>query len=294
MLLRMFDHLGDAVPVGQSPVVFLHGAWHGAWCWNDVAPEVAATGRPAVAVDMAGHGLRASRPQCLSARPYDLASVATEPSPVKDVDLDAAGTLLVSQLERIGQGKPVTVVAHSMAGTVLTRAAQTAPRLVAHALYLTAYMPASDVPAAAYAQMPENSGELMSAAIRADPAVIGAMRIDVASGDADYRQMLRDALYGDVDPTVTDAVLALLTPDTPAGIVLGSTHLTADGWGSVPRTYVVCERDMALRPAMQRKFVADANAAFPDNPTRVVSLDSSHSPFLSMPAAVAEVVAASG
>lgn len=177
-----------------------------------------------------------------------------------------------------------------MGGTVLTRAAQLVPELVAHAVYLTAFMPASDVPAVAYLQMPENAGELVAPSVRADPAAIGALRLDLASDDPDYRQQLRDAFFGDVEPVVADAALGLLTPDAPVGIALGATLLTSDGWGSVPRTYVTCARDMAIRPDLQQKFINDADSAFPDNPTSVVALDSSHSPFLSRPGQVADIV----
>ncbi|MFI5799956.1 alpha/beta fold hydrolase [Streptomyces sp. NPDC051677] len=274
----------------STPLIFLHGYWHGSWCWSEVIARVAGAGRPAVAVDMAGHGLRARRPQCLTRRPFDPAAVATEVSPVAAVDLDQAGDLLVAQIKEVGRGRPVTVVAHSMGGTVLTRAAQRAPDLVAHAVYLAAFMPASDVLAIACAQMPENAGDLVAPAFRADPAAIGALRLDLASDDADYRRQLRDAFYGDVDPAAADAALALLTPDAPAGIALGATTLTRDGWGSVPRTYVTSAQDMVIRPALQQKFIRDADAAFPDNPTSVVALDSSHSPFLSMPGQVADIV----
>jgi hypothetical protein len=74
------------------------------------------------------------------------------------------------------------------------------------------------------------------------------------------------------------------------GIAMGVTELTADGWGSIPRTYVVCARDATIPPALQRKFVADADAAFPGNPTAVRELETSHSPFLSVPDQVAGIV----
>ncbi|MET9793661.1 alpha/beta fold hydrolase [Streptomyces canus] len=275
---------------GSTPLIFLHGFWHGSWCWSEVITRVAATGRPAVAVDMAGHGLRAGRPQCLTRRPFDAEALATEVSPVAGVDLDQAGDLLVSQIKEVGQGGPVTVVAHSMGGAVLTRAAQLAPDLVAHAVYLTAFMPASDVPALAYVQMPESAGELVGQSFRGDPAAIGALRFDLTSDDPGYRRQLCDAFFSDVDPAVAEAALGLLTPDAPAGIALGTTTLTVDGWGSVPRTYVTCAQDMAVRPALQQKFIADADAAFPHNTTSMVGLDSSHSPFLSSPGQVADIV----
>ncbi|MFD8335920.1 alpha/beta fold hydrolase [Streptomyces solisilvae] len=277
-----------------TPLLFLHGNWHGSWCWTGVIAALAGTGRAAVAVDMAGHGLRARRPAWTTRRPVDEEALATEVSPLADVDLDQAGDLLVSQLGQIGRGGPVTVIAHSMGGTVLTRAAQQAPELVARAVYLSAAMPASDIPAIAYLRMPESAGSLVRPCMRADPAAIGALRLDPGSDDAEYRQRLRNAFYGDVDRPLADAALGLLTPDAPAGIAFGTTTLTRDGWGSVPRTYITCARDMAVRPALQRKFIAEADAAFPDEPTAVVALDSSHSPFLSMPGRLADVIAEQG
>jgi hypothetical protein len=57
----------------------------------------------------------------------------------------------------------------------------------------------------------------------ADPAAVGALRLDVTSPDPAYRQRLREAFYGDLDPAVADAAIALPTPDTPAGIGPGTS-----------------------------------------------------------------------
>ncbi|MEJ3742696.1 alpha/beta fold hydrolase [Actinomycetes bacterium KLBMP 9797] len=131
---------------------------------------------------------------------------------------------------------------------------------------------------------------LVLSALRGDPNATGALRLDLASNDLAYRQQLRDAFYGDVDPIVADAALGLLTPDAPASMMHATTDLTRDAWGSIPRTYVVCSRDVAIRPALQRLFIAETDAAFPENQTSVVTLDAAHAPFLSMPAEVAKIV----
>jgi len=275
---------------GRAPVLFLHGFWHGSWCWTEVLASLTGAGVRALAVDMAGHGLRATRPAALFQRPFAAEALAAEASPVAGVDLDQAGDLLVSQVKRLGGGAPVTVVAHSMGGAVLTRAGQLAPGLLAHAVYLTAFMPASGVPSAAYTRMPENEGSLVGALRVGNAREIGALRMDVASPDPAYREAVRATFYGDVDPATADAAAALLTPDAPVGIAAGVTTLTADGWGSIPRTYVVCTRDATIPPTLQRKFIADADAAFPANPTIVRELEASHSPFLSMPGQVAGIV----
>ncbi|MEE6260781.1 alpha/beta fold hydrolase [Plantactinospora sonchi] len=279
---------------GSTPILLLHGSWHGAWCWTEVIAHLVAYGRPALAVDMAGHGLRARRPECLSVRPFDPEELATEVSPVADVHLDQAADLLVSQIRLLGRGGGVTVVAHSMGGVVLTRAAQRVPELMAHAVYLAAIMPASDSPADRYFARPENADALVLSALRGDPEVTGALRLDLASNDPAYRQQLRDAFYADLAPVVADAALGLLTPDAPVGMMRDTTRLTRGGWGSVPRTYVVCTRDMAIRPALQRVLIAEADAAFPENPTSVVTLDSAHAPFLSRPRELAEIVGGLG
>ncbi|WP_055478143.1 alpha/beta fold hydrolase [Sphaerimonospora mesophila] len=274
----------------MSTLVLVHGFWHGSWCWSEVIPHVVAAGRPAVAVDMAGHGLYARRPRWFTEQPYDSEAVATEVSPVADVSLDDAAELLTSQIKRIGGGEPVTVVAHSAAGPVLMRAAEQTPELIAHAVYLTAYMPASDVSAAAYTRIPEAADSLVTPLLRGDPAQTGALRFDLATDDAAYRQRLYEAFYGDVDPAIADAATGLLAPDSPIGIMVGTTTLTQDGWGSVRRTYIMCTRDRALRPDVQAKFISEADAAFPDDPTSVVALEASHSPFLSMPGELADVI----
>lgn len=273
------------------PVLFVHGFWHGAWCWSPVLAHLAGAGRVAVAVDLAGHGLDARRPRALYARPFDATALASEPSLVSEVDLDRAGARLLAQLRLAGRGGPVTVVAHSMGGAVLTRVAQEAPDLVAHAVYLAAFMPASGFPAGAYSLQPEYAGDLLTTCVRADPLAIGAARLDITSPDPEYRRLLREALYGDVDEATAEAAIALLGSDAPNGIAVGATTLTADGWGRVPRTYITCTRDRALPPAMQQRFIREADMAFPDNPTVVVTLDASHSPFLSMPERVPDIVA---
>jgi pimeloyl-ACP methyl ester carboxylesterase len=272
-----------------TPVLFLHGFWHGSWCWTEVLARVTGAGARAVAVDMAGHGLRARWPTAITRRPFDAMLLASEPSPVADVDLAQAGELLIAQMDELGGGEPVVVVAHSMGGAVLTWAAQQAPALVAHAVYLTAVMPASGVPGLAYGRMPENEGGLATSLLVADPATVGALRLDVASPEPGYRQRLRETFYGDVAPVLADAAIALLTPDAPAGIGLGASTLTADGWGSVPRTYVTCTGDMVIRPALQQRLITDADTAFPVNPTTIHSLRAAHSPFLSVPGQVADI-----
>jgi pimeloyl-ACP methyl ester carboxylesterase len=274
--------------VSSAPIVLLHGAWHGSWGWATLTPHLVAAGRRVLAVDMSGHGLDARLPASATARPFDREAFASEPSPVADVTLDTAAERLVGQLRALGE--PVVLVGHSMGGTVVTAAAARAPELVEALVYVCAFMPASGVPAASYIRSPENEGERVAELAAADPAVVGALRLDVSSPDPAYRAGIKTAFYTDVPDAVFDASLRLLSTDFPMAIAAGATELTPDGWGSIPRTYVVCTLDEAIREPLQRRFVAEADAAFPGNPTRVVELATAHSPFLTMPAQLAEAI----
>ncbi|MBX9387615.1 alpha/beta fold hydrolase [Streptomonospora nanhaiensis] len=274
----------------RPPVVLLPGFWHGTWCWAPVAAELTARGRRAVAVDPPGHGLDTRPPVSARARPFDPDAFATEPSLTAGITLESAAADVVARVAHVGGGGPCVLVAHSAAGPVAVQAVEQAPHLFARVVYVCAFMPTAGLPAMAYIGAPENAGEKATPALRADPSTVGTMRLDPGSPDPDYRVHLRDLFYNDVDAAVADAAIALLSPDGPIGVMAGTPEATEQGWGSVPRTYVVGTRDNALRPGLQRRFIAEADARFPRTATDIVELDCSHSPFLSMPERLAEIV----
>lgn len=48
--------LGPPAPEAKREVLFIHGAWHGAWCWGDLAQGVAAAGYGVSLLEQPGHG----------------------------------------------------------------------------------------------------------------------------------------------------------------------------------------------------------------------------------------------
>jgi hypothetical protein len=83
----------------------------------------------------------------------------------------------------------------------------------------------------------------------------------------------------------------LLTPDVPAAPVATPTVASGERWGRVPRAYIRCSEDRAVMPALQDRFIREADAFTPGNRTGVVTLGASHSPFVSMPGELAEALA---
>jgi pimeloyl-ACP methyl ester carboxylesterase len=269
-------------------VVLVHGFWHGSWCWGPVTEQLAGRGVPSVAVDLDGHGLKSRSPFSRWSRPFDPAAFATEPSGAAAVTATSAAATLVRQLEVIGGGEPCVVAAHSMGGTVATAAAELAPELFAHLVYVTAFAPVSGRPAGTYVSLPENAGSMVGDLQSADPAVTGTLRID--TGDRDRHAAIRKTFYGDVDEVTATAAISLLCPDAPAGIPGEAFAVTPGRYGAIPHTYITCAKDNAIPIALQRRFVKEINAVS-GTPTAVSELDSSHSPFLSQPAALATPIA---
>ncbi|GLY29671.1 alpha/beta hydrolase [Kineosporia sp. NBRC 101731] len=249
-------------------------------------PAVLARGVPSVAVDLSGHGLSSRSPQARWARPFSAGQFATEPSPVSGITTASAVATLIEQIRLIGNGEPCVVVAHSMAGVVATQAAELAPELFAHLVHVSAYAPITGS-VIDYAALPEAADAGVTDLLTADPDVVGALRYD--TGDPSRRSAFREVFSADVDIETADAAIGLLSSDAPLLPSLDRVTVTASRYGSIPHTYVVCTQDRAIPEALQRRFVRDIDEVCGAG-TNVVTLETSHSPFLSQPAALADAI----
>ena len=120
---------------------------------------------------------------------------------------------------------------------------------------------------------------------------IGALRMDHRSASAAYRANSKLAFYADVTQADCDAMANLLTPDVPVAPFATPIATTVARWGSVERHYIRCSQDRAILPALQQRFINEADAFVPGNRTVVHDLVSSHSPFLSQPSRLADLLA---
>ncbi len=271
-----------------TTVILVHGAWHGAWCWQPLIPELLKRRLAPFTLDLPAHGVHARFPEGWGG---DAARFAVSPAPTSGVTLDdyAEAVLeLVDAAHAAGAG-PVMLVGHSMAGIVLTAVAERAPEKIGRLVYLAAFMPLPGAPMIDYVRCAENAGEEVAGLFVAPPPKIGAMRIDYRN--AAQRERIRSAFAHDVDATRFAAMNHLVTPDVPAGPVATPTVATRQRWGRVPRAYIRCSEDRAVMPALQDRFIREADAWTPENPTRVTTLAASHSPFLSMPQKLAQALA---
>jgi pimeloyl-ACP methyl ester carboxylesterase len=221
----------------HATIVLVHGAWHGAWCWNPVLPALDEAGAPHIEIDLPLTGHR-----------DDVRAVVDS--------LDAT------------PGRKV-LVGHSYGGLVISGAAQHRGD-VDHLVYVCAFLLDEG------ARVLDNLGDLPPTRL-----------LDALTRTPDGRSAVRPdgamAAFYNTSPIglATDAA-ARLRPMDP-----GSTSHPCTGapWQAIETTYVICEQDQAIPPEAQR-IMSTGRA------DRIVSLQTDHSPFLSTPAELADIVLA--
>jgi pimeloyl-ACP methyl ester carboxylesterase len=234
----------------MATFLLVHGAWHGAWCWAKLVPALEARGHKAVAIDLPGHG--------------------QDKTPLKDVTLEAYAKAVAEAAARLPE-RPI-VVGHSMGGPVVAAAAERAPDAIKSLVFLCAFLP--------------KDGDVMFALAAGDAkSMVAGALIPSADGltTSLNPSVLRDAFYADCSDVDIEAAKAQLSPQAVAPLA-AAIALTAPRFGSVPRDYIICEKDRAISAGFQREMLKATPCG------RIVELATSHSPFLSAPGKLADAL----
>lgn len=225
----------------MATYVLVHGAYHGAWCWYKVIPELEARDHDVVTFDLPAHGI-------------DL-------TPVQDVGFDDYVERVCEAIDACDGA--VVLVGHSMAGMVITAVAERRPDRVQTLVYLTAYLPADGE--SMIDQRVE--GSLISRNFSVDEE----RGVGVVSTDA-----LNELFYRDCNRVDRTLARSLVRAE-PIKPLSTPVNITSEGYGSVHRVYVRCVDDQAITATQQDAMIEDRGC------DAVLSLQSSHSPFLAIP-----------
>jgi pimeloyl-ACP methyl ester carboxylesterase len=122
-----------------------------------------------------------------------------------------------------------------------------------------------------------------------DPVAIGATRIHAGSTDEAYRSLLKASFYGDVSESDFAHAASQLHCDESNAGGLAPSEITPARFGTVPRHYIRCTQDRAIPLAGQDHMIEIVDAAI-GGKTTIHTLESSHSPFLSQPAALSKIL----
>jgi pimeloyl-ACP methyl ester carboxylesterase len=275
----------------KAAFVLIHGAWHNHAAWDAVTPMLEAKGFVVLTLDLPGAGVNAMAPTSLRSSPFDPAAFAAERSPsagVTQEERTQAVVALVREAASLSEGK-VILVGHSAGGMTISAVAEQVPQLLLAVVYLAGFMVPNGMTLLAMLQHETLSAALAPGLFVGDPAAIGATRINVESTDAAYRSLLKAAFYGDLSESeFAQAVSQLHCDESNAG-ALAPSEITPARFGTVPRHYIRCSEDRAIPLTGQDHMIAAVDGAIGGR-TTTHTLASSHSPFLSQPAALARIL----
>ncbi|MGH6988973.1 MAG: alpha/beta fold hydrolase [Stellaceae bacterium] len=235
----------------MATFVLVHGAWHGAWCWQKLVPLLEAEGHRVVAPDLLGLG--------------------EDQTPLAQVTLDAWTEQICRVLD--AESEPVILVGHSRGGLIISQVAERRPDKIAKVVYLTAML--------------VKNGEAGLPALGAlgHTPLQDYMVPDTAGTSITVRdEGIKPSFYG----MCSDDDLALARPLLRREPVEPSTTpvtVSERNFGRVPRVYIECRRDGAILPAMQKAMYTASPCG------QIITMDTDHSPFFSAPAELARHLA---
>jgi len=234
--------------MSRRTYVLIAGAWHGAWCWDKVAPLLETQGHRVLTPELPATG-----------------SDHTDPAAVT---LETWARFVAGVIAN--EPEAVTLVGHSRGGIVISRTAELIPERVNRLIYVSAYLLPAGMTLAGAARA--DSGSLVPPnMIPAESGITCTLRFDV----------IRPALFGQCTEADYQQALARLTPE-PLKPLVTPLKVSAQRFGSVPRTYIECLQDRTVTLDAQRRMQADLPC------DTVLTLDSDHSPFLSHPQELAQ------
>jgi len=179
----------------------------------------------------------------------DLPGQGADPTPVAEVTLDRYAQRVC---EALADGPPAVLVGHSMGGVVITQAAARCPEQIDRLVYVAAFVPADGESLIDLTQLPEAAGDAVQAAVR-------------------------EGLLHCCDEEQAAWAESLRRPQ-PVAPLTHPVRIDGDAaFEQLPRAYVMCLQDRAIRPPLQRLMLERAGC------DPVIEIDTDHMVWASRP-----------
>lgn len=240
----------------EKTYLLIHGAWHGAWCWNKVVPLMTNKGHKVIAIDLPSHGSDTTNPN--SIRLDDYVRKVTETA----IRID-------------GQ---IILVGHSMGGIVISQAAEILGKnKVFKLIYLDAFLPKNNESVSSLARLIED-------ALPKDTSRLTIGKGLILSEDkrtSVFKPEVADKLFYH-DCTQSDKDFAHKNLSRQSFAPLGTPVIVSDSiYGKIPKYFILCTDSKDLDKSILPTRVKCE---------KVVKLKSSHSPFFSSPKKLAKIL----
>ncbi len=235
----------------MSTLALIHGAWHGAWCWEKVVPQL-----------QNKHNILNLN---LPGRDYQ------QPGDLKDINLSTYVEHVVQQLEKISD--PIILVGHSMAGMVISQVAEHIGDRLSALVYIAAFVPKHHESLFDITRLAE------------EPGISTEFIANQSENYIDLKKSERtQSLFLNASPNEAAQVAMNKLNKEPFMAFVEKSDISKSAFQNIPQFYIKCLRDQAVLPVFQDKMIAKLN-----QPT-ILELDADHSPFLSNPEGLVEIL----
>lgn len=228
----------------MSTFVLVHGAWHGNWCWDKVVPLLEEAGHKVVTPDLPGR--------------------ADDDTPHSKITLQDYADSICRVLNE--QDEPVILVGHSAGGIAISQAAEQCPEKIGVLVYLCAFL------------LRDGESRIGSSRV-GDEAPVPPPYLVVSEDRSSAllrKEGVGDLFYNDCSEEDVEWARSRLVSE-PLALPATPVRLTEEKFGRVPRVYIECLRDQGITPSEQKRMYSASPCQ------RVISMDTSHSPFFSAP-----------
>lgn len=236
----------------MSHILLVHGAWGGAWEFEETLEGLGKLEHQASAVDLPGHG--------------------NFKVPIAEVTMDAYVQTVVNAAEAV-EG-PIVLVGHSLAGAVISQVAERIPHKIERLVFVAAILPRNGQTPLELMQSDKDSELLAQLKFSEDQsyvtigpeAVRSVFLNDVLSPERLANFMPHFAMKQATEPFMFKA------------------KLTDEAFGSIPKTYVRASLDKVFSFTLQSEMIKNWKV------DQVVTLRSGHFPLMSAPQKLIEVL----
>jgi len=236
--------------IPKQTFVLVHGAWQGTYVWQFIRDELEKKGQKVIVVELPAHG-------------NDTTSAA-------NVSIDSYRDKVIAAIN--AANTRVILVGHSLGGMVVSAVAESIPEKIEKLVYIAAFVPVSGqrlIDLASQDAQSQLGSSLIPSVNQLTLDIIPANRIPVfcQDGSATIKQLLLDKFR--VEPAIPFSI-----PVT----------LTSTAFGKVNKYYIHTTADQAIGINLQKQMASAAGIS------KVYSLNSGHSPFLSMPDSLSNIL----
>ena len=201
--------------------VFIHGAWHGSWCFDRYVTKKMHQGHNIFTLDLPGH-------------------YANNNFNFKDITLNSYVDYVSNFIKKNINGK-VILVGHSMGGIVISQVAENIPLNISDLVYLCAFIP-------------EKNGSLLDEEKKTNhPSVSLNISIDEKECTISLNQdAIKDLFYQNC--SIDDFEFTKKHLQNQPLIPFTSNVSLGNNFDSIRKTYIECEQDRAIHIEDQRRM----------------------------------------